>query len=659
MVRRDSPVELESVRFLIMCGILGWVGPQSVTGEALEGCHRGIAALRNRGPDDRAIARGEDWVLGHTRLKILDLSKRAAQPMRDAAGRLLVFNGEIYNFQELRAELETRGARLRSTGDTEVLLEALAQWGLDALKRLRGMFAFAWLDPKGKQLILARDRFGVKPLAWERTADGIRFGSDLFALDAMAGGTQRREIDPEQTQRYLMLGYVPAPYTIWKAVRKLLPGHYLRVVWNDGGTPSIEEKSYWKISDVPPSAKAPAHVDELEAFSSELGDAIRLRLVSDVPIGLLLSGGIDSSLVAAALARIPDIQVPSFTMGFAVGSSDERHFARDVAKRFKLEHREFLAEEEDLAAVFDRLWQAFDEPFADSSALPMLVLCREIRKHVTVAIGGDGGDEVWCGYPWHRAFALVNKGFSVPLPLRSWLSVAADKVGGLQWRYKARVLAGADRLSAWARLRTGLSDEMAKFLPAAAPSLPVAEHFREAAERVGSVPEPLDWASRMDLMTYLPDDLMVKTDRSSMHVGLELREPLLDHELSAFGLAAPINLRFDRRRRQGKVLPRQYLSKFLADSLLERPKQGFTPPLVSWLDGPLFERKSEAIERLEADRLDTMALPHGSKSWEECSDKLDDMHHQFLWRVVCFSGWLTARATRNRASDLVTTSLVH
>jgi asparagine synthase (glutamine-hydrolysing) len=631
-----------------MCGILGWVGAQSVTGEVLRGCDRGISALQNRGPDDTGMKHGEDWALGHTRLKILDLSQRAAQPMRDAAGRLLVFNGEIYNFRELRAELEARGARFHSTGDTEVLLEALGHWGVDALTRLRGMFAFAWLDPARKQLVLARDRFGVKPLVWERSADGVRFCSDLFALDAMTGGTRTHEIDAEQTQRYLMLGYVPAPYTILKGVRKLLPGHYLRVVWTDGGTPSIEERNYWRISDVPPASDKAVDAHELKVFSDELRNAIGLRLVSDVPIGLLLSGGIDSSLVAAALSTIPHADVPSFTMGFAASSSDERPFARDVAERFKLgHHQDFLAEEEDLAAVFDRLWQAFDEPFADSSALPMLVLCHEIRKHVTVAIGGDGGDEVWCGYPWHRAFALVQKALAVPAVLRSWLSVGAGRACGPQQRYKTRIFAAPDRLAMWATLRTGLSDAMVKYLPVAATPVPVAECFREGADRVGPVTQPLDWASRMDLTTYLPDDLMVKADRSSMHVGLELREPLLDHELTAFGLAAPIRLRFDQRWRQGKVLPRRYLSKLLPKSVLDRPKQGFTPPLVSWLNGPLFERKHEALERLKTGQLPSMILPQGLKSWDECSQKLDDVHHQFLWRTVCFSGWAAARAARH------------
>jgi asparagine synthase (glutamine-hydrolysing) len=626
-----------------MCGILGWVGLQSVTDDALIRCERGIAALHNRGPDESRIERGDDWVLGHTRLKILDLSERAAQPMRDSVGRRLVFNGEIYNFKELRAELETRGVRFRSSGDTEVLLEALGQWGLDALARLRGMFAFAWLDPVRKQIIIARDRFGVKPLVWERTADGIRFGSDLFGLDAMAGGISARELDPEQAQRYLMLGYVPAPYTIWKKVRKLLPGHYLRIVWHGSGAPQIEERAYWRIADIPPNPAAESESDELGAFSSELEEALALRLVSDVPVGLLLSGGIDSSLLAAALSGMPNAEVPSFTMGFATDAEDERPFARAVASRLKLRHEDFLAEDEDLGIVFDRVWEAFDEPFADSSALPMLILCREIRKRVTVAIGGDGGDEVWCGYPWHRAFARLDRLLRLPHGLRSWLGAGLGKAGGAQVRYKTRVVAAPDRLGAWSTLRTGLSDAMVKYLPVAAPPIAISECFREAADRVGPVADPLAWASRMDLSSYLPDDLMVKADRASMHVGLELREPLLDHQLSAFGLSVPMKFRFNRRQRRGKVLPRRYLSRMLPGAMVDRAKQGFTPPLHAWLNGALADRKHEAIARLENGQLLPLTLPEGLKTWQQCSEKLDDMHHQFLWRVVCFSGWMQAR----------------
>lgn len=625
-----------------MCGILGWVGPQSDSPEILDRCMRGLAAMQNRGPDGARLEHGQDWVLGHTRLRILDLSERADQPMRDARGRWIVFNGEIYNFKELRSELEEHGLTFRSTGDSEVLLQALGHWGLEVLPRLRGMFAFAWIDPARRQLILARDRYGVKPLVWERAADGVRFGSDLFILDALAGGPRKREVDPQSVQRYLLLGYVPAPHTIWKGPRKLLPGNYLRVQWNGNGPPDIEERSYWKMSDVPPAA-GEARSDAFDRFGAELRDAVSLRLISDVPVGLLLSGGIDSSLVAAAYSDLPGANIPSFTMGFGSAESDERPFARRIAEHLGLRHQDFLAEDDDVADMFAELGQAFDEPFADSSALPMISLCREIRKHVTVAIGGDGGDEVWCGYPWHRALALVRSGLSVPAALRRLVGFFT-RFGGAQLAYKGRVLAAPDRLAAWAALKTGLSDEMAKYLPVTAEPTPIMECFRDGAERVGAVPDMLDWACRMDLVTYLPDDLMVKADRASMRFGLELREPLLDHAFTAFGLKAAIDLRFDKKLRRGKLFARRYLANHLPTALFERPKQGFTPPLPAWLDGPLKAIKMQAIADLESGRLPGMALPAGVKSWADCASMLQDNQLQFLWRVICFSGWAHARA---------------
>jgi asparagine synthase (glutamine-hydrolysing) len=561
--------------------------------------------------------------------------------MRDTQGRWLIFNGEIYNFRELRAELAGQGIRFNSSGDTEVLLRALGHWGLDALPRLRGMFAFAWIDPARKQLILARDRYGVKPLVWEHTDNGLRFGSDLFVLDALAGGAKTRQVDPLSVQRYLLLGYVPAPHTIWKGPRKLLPGNYLRMQWSESGPAKIDEASYWKMSELPPAAeRTPA--DEFDRFGAGLREAVGMRLISDVPVGLLLSGGIDSSLVAAAYSDRPGADIPSFTMGFRSAPSDERPFARRIAEHLRLEHADFLAEDEDIAAVFSELWQAFDEPFADSSALPMISLCREIRKHVTVAIGGDGGDEVWCGYPWHRALARVGRGLAMPAALRR-LAGFLGRFGGGQWPYKGRVLAAGDRLGAWAALKTGLSDAMAEYLPVAAAPAPVVECFRDGAERVGAVPDILDWACRMDMATYLPDDLMVKADRASMRFGLELREPLLDHAFTAFGLTAPIEARFDRKLRRGKVLARRYLAERLPEALFDRPKQGFTPPLPAWLDGPLRAVKTQAIADLESGRLPGMALPDGVASWTACATRLQDDQHQFLWRMICFSGWARAR----------------
>ena len=629
-----------------MCGILGWVGKESVSPEAFHRCQQGLAALANRGPDGSRLEKGGDWVLGHTRLAILDLTDRAAQPMRDEAGRWIVFNGEIYNFKELRAELEGHGLRFESSGDTEVLLKALGHWGLDALTRLRGMFAFGWLDPARRELILARDRYGVKPLVWEKSSSGLRFASDLFALDAMAGGG--REVDAEAARDYLMLGYVPTPRCIWRGPRKIRPGNFLRVRWQDGGGVEVEEHSYWKLAVAPRGGAGDGdRVDE--EFAGRVREAVRLRLISDVPVGLLLSGGVDSSLVAAACAEMPDADVPSYTMGFADDASDERPFARRIASHLGLKHEEFLAEETDIAALFEDVWRGFDEPFADSSALPMMILCREIRKRVKVAVGGDGGDEVWCGYPWHRALARVENGFKWPWSLRR-LAGWASGFAGTKWREQGNVFAAKDRLAAWATMKTGLTTESARHLPIAAEHISPRDLFVEAAAQVGDVADPVDWACRMDLATYLPDDLMVKADRASMRSGLELREPLLDHEFTRWGLGLPLAARFNAGKRQGKQAARRYLAQRLPREMVERPKQGFTPPLPVWLNGPLKGWRARALAELAEGNLHPLVLPGGCRSWEDCAAKLPDTHNQFLWRVVCFAGWKAARAPVMKAT---------
>jgi asparagine synthase (glutamine-hydrolysing) len=611
-----------------------------VTAPALDRTWRGLEALNHRGPDGTRLEIGDDWVLGHTRLAILDLTEAASQPM--FGGRSwIVFNCEIYNFQELREELRGQGVDFRSTGDTEVLLAALEHWGTDALLKLRGMFAFGWLDPKRKQLLLVRDRYGVKPLVWEQTQDGVRFASDLFALDEMAGGTKNRTIDPEQSRQFLLLGYVPAPYTIWKGPRKLLPGHFLRVQWDDCGRSLVEECCYWKLADVAASAGRPPP-DAFATLSDKLGQAIRLRLISDVPVGLLLSGGIDSSLVGAVCAEIPGARVPSFTMGFDDPDSDERPYARAVGNMLKLTHKDFVVDLNDVIGSFAQLWNIFDEPFADSSALPMVVLCREIRRRVKVVIGGDGGDEVWCGYPWHRALSKLDKLACFPSPLRRLLATIANPAGA-RWRYFGRVIAARDRLAAWGVLRTGLTDAMARYLPVDSKPCAVSESFSDAAARVGAVTDTLDWASRMDLATYLPDDLMVKADRASMAVGLELREPLLDHQFTIAGLSLPSSARFDKKLHQGKAFARAFLSSRLPANLINRAKQGFTPPLHIWLSGPLKSIKERALADLECGALYPLMLPKGVRSWRQCAEALDDVHDQFLWRVICFWGWKTAR----------------
>jgi asparagine synthase (glutamine-hydrolysing) len=336
-------------------------------------------------------------------------------------------------------------------------------------------------------------------------------------------------------------------------------------------------------------------------------------------------------------------------MGFADPAADERPFARRIADELGLRHEEFLAEKTDVAGLFEEVWRSFDEPFADSSALPMLELCREIRKRVKVAVGGDGGDEVWCGYPWHRALVRIEHSFAIPLSLRR-LAAQAGPFLGRKRREQGKLFAARDRLDAWALLKTGLTEKRARFLPVQAETPCPREYFSTAAKQIGDATHPLDWACRMDLATYLPDDLMVKADRASMRWGLELREPLLDHEFTGWGLSLPILMRFDVQKRQGKQLSRHYLAQRLPPETTDRPKQGFTPPLPAWLSGPLNEWKTRAVAQLERGELYPVALPGSCKSWSDCAIKLGDQHNQFLWRIVCFAGWKASRsATLNGA----------
>ena len=632
-----------------MCGILGWISPWHTDRDAAtQAALPALAALHGRGPDGNRLEFGSGWLLGHTRLAIIDLSERASQPMSDGLGAWLVYNGEIYNFKELRQELSAEGFKFRSSSDTEVLMYALRHWGPACFERLRGMFAFGWLDTTRRELILARDRYGVKPLAYELRKDSFRFASDLFALRSLPGGG--RDIDAESAYLYMGLGYVPAPHSILAGIRKVRPGHYLRVRWSEAGF-ELREHQYWSISQIPLAATAVKEDkgDILNKYEELVGEVVRYRLISDVPVGNLLSGGIDSTLVTALCREQAATQVPSFTMGFEDPRVDEAPFARVLAEHLGGQHTEFRLGEEDVLKVWDSLWSVYDEPFADSSALPMVALCRLVAPHVKVGLSGDGGDETFCGYPWHRAVDRLNGLMVIPAFLRRPIGAMTAALAP-SLRYKASAFRQADRIGQWSALRTGLSDGTSTLLPVqgADARAPFREYFFEWSRGLDSVTDPLDWACRMDLLTYLPDDLMVKADRASMNVGLELREPLLDHQLTEWCLRLPIGFRYDRTTDTSKVLPRGVLERRVPKALFERPKQGFTPPLDRWLNGPLLPAVRDALDRLRRGDLAPLHLPSACKDWSECASRLNDRHQQFLWRIVCFSEW-----TRRHALDIV------
>ncbi len=621
-----------------MCGILGWIDPALTDREAAARmAEPALTALRNRGPDDQRLECGPGWLLGHTRLAIIDISRRSSQPMTVGQGIWLVYNGEIYNFRELRAELEDLGCRFESEGDAEVVLQALRHWGIGCLERLRGMFAIALVDVERRELLLARDRYGVKPLAYEVEAAGIRFASDLRALGALPNAS--REIDPEATYLYMALGYVPAPLTIHRRVRKVKPGHYIRARWSESGIHDITEQQYWSI-------RSPKHDgdgidprgDELQhEYERRVADAVRCRLISDVPLGSLLSGGIDSTLVSSFARDLSSHTVPAFTMGFDDSEFDEAPFARAVANELGGNHREFQIASGDVGGAWERMCATYDEPFADGSAVPTLELCRSVSSSVKVAFTGDGGDETGCGYQWHHSLNRLD-----PLGLTHGLKDSrGERMTRFRKRHRIPHDRDVDRAELWSTLRTGLSDDMLGVLPIVdvAERKPLSEYFREWSRDLSDVDDCFTWAGQMDLLTFVPDGLMVKADRASMSTGLELRAPLLDHHLTAWLLNSPVSSRFDYERGITKLLPRRALAHKISSNLLDRPKRGFTPPLARWLAGPLAERAKDALERLENGLLGPLALPRGCTTWRDLDPVLRDEGNQFLWRILCFSEW--------------------
>ena len=582
-----------------MCGIAGIFHhgtPKPVDPARIE---RMCDALVHRGPDGAGVWTAPGVGLGHRRLSIIDLAG-SPQPMASADGRaMLVFNGEIYNFRALRRELKEHGARFRTDGDSEVILAAWQRWGPDCLQRLDGMFAFAIYDLQKRQIFLARDRLGVKPLYIADLPDGsIAFASEMKGLIALP--QLRREIDPLAVEDFLAWGFVPETRSILKNVRKLMPGHFL-LAGHD--TPLPTPRQWWDVSF---AARAQAKAEDLEAELLHLmREAVTSRMVADVPLGAFLSGGVDSSSVVALMAEASAAPVATCSIGFDVAALDESAHARQVAQLFATEHHARTVSPDDWSMV-DRLAGIYDEPFADASALPTLAVSSLAREHVKVALSGDGADEAFAGYRRHkfhaaeeRARSLLPSGLRQPLfgtlgaiyPKADWLPRPL--------RAKATLLSLAeDGASAYAQAVGVTSPEMRARLYSdafkrARGDYRAEEHverlMREAPAQTG-----LDAAQYADLKFFLPGDILTKVDRASMAVSLEAREPLLDHRLVEFAATLPGRMRL--RGGEGKWLVKKAMRRFLPDDILYRPKQGFVTPIAQWLRGPLADQ-ARAISR--------------------------------------------------------------
>jgi asparagine synthase (glutamine-hydrolysing) len=562
-----------------MCGIAGFVlqGARADLSMVREMC----ALIRHRGPDDEGLLARENWAIGMRRLSIIDLAT-GHQPMSNEDGSIwVVFNGEIYNFQALREQLRALGHTFQTKSDTEVLVHLYEQEGPQGFARLRGMFAAALWDGRNREMVLVRDRFGKKPLYWSVRDSGLYFGSELKCLRAPCAPL---DLDPEAIRLYLQFSYIPDPRTPIKGIQKLPPGSWL--IYREDGT--VRTGRYWTLPQ--PAEEPSPELSEDQACAAlrdTFDEAVRLRMIADVPLGAFLSGGIDSSLVVASMARQSNAPVKTFSIGFEEAEFNELPFARQVAELYRTEHHEMIVRP-DAIGLIDLLVRHFDEPFGDSSAIPTYLVSELAARHVKVALTGDGGDELFGGYESFFAVDGLRPFDRIPQSLRKLIGGVAD---GLPYSaYGKNYLRMISRRSPLERyFELNYSPYfLRKRLLEPAWMLPAGEAFLRAAFPdcvIPNGPDILTQAMYFETTAKLTGDMLVKVDRMSMAASLEVRSPMLDHELAA--LAAKIPHRWKLEGGRGKRILLKALGDRLPPELLTRPKRGFGVPLSVWFRGPL------------------------------------------------------------------------
>lgn len=618
-----------------MCGIAGQVNWGGIKEDAhVAGI---IGRMRHRGPDASGQWRSPNGccVLGHARLSVIDLSNAANQPMQDPlTGNVIVFNGEIYNFQERRRECEDRGDRFISNSDTEVILALYRRYGIDCLKYLRGMFAFAIWDVSQQKLFMARDRVGKKPLNFALVTGGLIFSSEIDPLANHPSVSS--DLDEDALELYLQLKYIPAPWSIYRSIRKLPPAHY--GVYDRNG---LSINQYWNI-DYRPKLQI-TEQDALDGLKEKLKEAIKLRMIADVPLGALLSGGVDSSLIVALMADMSEKPVKTFTIGFEEEAFNELSYAQSVADIYATDHSPVILSSQ-VEPMIEPIVRHYGEPFADSSAVPSFLVCRAARKEVTVALNGDGGDELLGGYTRycltgnrikygklfgnllspHMLSILSRTNASRTLPekifRRLCLRMTNPELKSILvydacWNdaYRSRVMGraachGNSVLDSWRK-----------------------EYLRESARLADN---PVDRMLVMDNKTYLAGDLLVKMDIASMHCGLEARSPLLDQEVIEFCASLPV--KFKVHKRSGKYLLKKLASRYIPDNLIDRPKMGFAIPLADWLRGPLKPMIEEVLgDRDLMDPLDLQTI----RSVKSAFFTDSPIHASRIWALLMFGKW--------------------
>lgn len=613
--------------------------------------------LAHRGPDQEgAWASAEAGIaLGFRRLAIVDLSKEGHQPMASESGRYVItFNGEVYNFPELRRRLEGLGHRFRGHSDTEVLLAGFEAWGVEeTLPLLNGMFAFAVWDAQERTVTLARDPLGIKPLYLYREAGLVAWGSELKAL--VAGPSFDRSLDPAAVEQFLRYLYVPAPLTIYQNARKLLPGTFLRL--RDAGAGLPEPNAYWSVSQVfegRATDRLTSPDECVERLDALLREAVKMQMVSDVPLGALLSGGIDSSTVVALMQEVSDQVVKTFTIGFDEGEHDESEHARAVARHLGTDHTELRLSAGDALEVVPMLPEMFDEPHADPSQIPTYLVSKLAREHVTVALTGDGGDELFGGYNRYLSGpALIRRLQNVPPVARRVAAGILRTVppSALASGYKAgaRLLPGREQRLVEDKIRkvghllaAPEWPEMVRSLMSAWQSPHLALRERGSAEdRAVSIlsrhggDDLVEAMMLSDQSVYLPDDLLAKVDRASMAVSLEARVPLLDHRVVELAWRMPMEAKI--RDGKTKWALRQVLFRRIPRELVERPKTGFSVPIDAWLKGPLREWAGDLLTPSSLSRCGILEPAPVARAWSEFqSGRTGGLE---IWAVLVLQAW--------------------
>jgi asparagine synthase (glutamine-hydrolysing) len=603
------------------------------------------SAMRHRGPDDEGIHHDDGVTLGSRRLSIIDV-EGGHQPIHNEDSTVWVIqNGEIYNFPELRAELAAAGHSFYTRADTEVLVHGYEQWGQDMLEHLNGMFAFAVLDRRRGLLMLARDRMGIKPLHYAIDGRRLVFASELKAM--LCDPVLRREIDLGALDRYLALEFVPSPGCIVEGIRKLPPAHTLTWSIAEG---SCAIRRYWAPDLAAAEAAAPQRSldEECEALRGVLRESVRKELISDVPLGVFLSGGIDSSAVAAMMSQLGG-DVNSFSVGFAERSFDESRYARQVAAHLNTKHHELILEPAMLLELIPKLPTLLDEPLGDASIIPTYLLSAFTRRHVKVALGGDGGDELFAGYPtlqahrlagyYRRAPSVLRRGLVEPVVRR--LPVSRDN---LSFDFRAKRFVGgasypvAERHERW--MGSFAAEERSALLSAEVRSRLAANGDHGAPDELGAgmagIKDPLNQVLLMDMRLYLENDILVKLDRASMMASLEGRVPLLNHDFVSYATHLPLNLKL--RGLRSKFLFKRALRGLLPDHILNRPKKGFGIPVAQWFRGPL---KEQMLSVLSPDRIRRKGFFDPAAVSRLIADHLEGRrdNRKQLWTLFVFELW--------------------